>query len=217
MNKEINVPEKQIMTVHRALAELKLLDARINKGMQEITPVAFNQKGKKINNITEVAEFETSTKSNFQSVIDLIARKDGIKKAIVRSNGTTQLTVANKQMTVADAISYKALVTYKKQLIALLRQKTVQQQAIFNRNNELVQANAQKLAEVYFGKESGKKMTESDVEALQKPYIEMNEFHWVDPLKVEQQCKAIEKEVGEFEADVDAALSVSNATTTIEI
>jgi hypothetical protein len=209
--------EKETMTLHRALAELKLLDSRINKGITEIIPVAFHQKGKKIDNRLEVEEFKTTAMGGYQSVVDLIERKKTIKNKIVLANATTNVTVAGKDMTIADAITHKALVSYKKSLVQQLKLRNTQMLAVFNRNNETVATNAQKLAEGYFGKDSSKKPEREDYEKITQPFIEMNEFHLIDPLKVETKIQEIEKEVAEFEADVDAALSVANATTIIEL
>jgi hypothetical protein len=61
------------------------------------------------------------------------------------------------------------------------------------------------------------KAGKDDVEAIRKPYIEANEFHLFDPLKVEETVEKLEKEVSEFEAEVDAVLSEANAVTFIEI
>src|SRR5690349_16892434 len=172
------------MTIHRALAELKLLDARINKQTTEIFPIGFHQKGKLIDGRFEKEKFETDVTSSYQSIIDLIARKNNIKCAIVKSNANTTVIVAGKTMTVAEAINYKALVSYKKNLMIALKQKQNQVLAVYNRNMELVNANAQKLLEAALGKDNVKGAEANQVENITKPFLSLNEFHLVDPLKI---------------------------------
>jgi hypothetical protein len=47
--------------------------------------------------------------------------------------------------------------------------------------------------------------------------MESNEWHLSDPLNIVDKIDALEKEVSEFETEVDATLSEINAITFIEI
>lgn len=205
------------MTIHRGLAELKLLDARISKQIREINPIGFKQRNKKVDNRFDEEEFIKIAKSDFDSVTTLIDRKNKIKTAIVKSNTETSIKIADKTMAVADAINFKTLVAYKKELINVLRTKQTQVLAVYNRNNETVQANVQKLLEAALGKDGSKNSEKTAIESISKPFLDINEFHLIDPLKLDEKIKEIEKEVTDFETEVDAALSTVNATTFIEI
>lgn len=208
--------EKTKMTIHRALSELKLIDAKIEKQISEINPVGIFQKDKLINGYTKEEDFKTSAISKFQSVSDLIKRKSDIKSAIVLANGTTKVKVGEREMTIADAINFKAVVKFKYQLISKLKQSHLNSAANLQKNNQIVEDNVQKLLEYTFGKESTK-VNENDMNAVRKPYIEANSWHLFDPLDVLKKVEEMEKEVSEFEMEVDAALSEINATTFIEI
>jgi hypothetical protein len=203
------------MTIHRALSELKLIDAKIEKQTAEVVPSGILQKGKLVEGYITEADFEKNAKSKFDSVNDLITRKTTIKSAIVRANGVTQVTVAGKGMSIADAINFKGIIKFKKKLIETLKAKHRQAVGALNKNNELVNANVQRILEATFGKENVK-VGKEDVEAVRKPYMEANEFHLFDPLKVDDTVTAMEKELSEFEAEVDAVLSEINAVTIIE-
>jgi hypothetical protein len=48
------------------------------------------------------------------------------------------------------------------------------------------------------------------------PFLEANRFSLIDPIKVESEIAKLEKEVGDFEAELDAVLSEVNAITQIE-
>lgn len=204
------------MTIHRALSELKLIDSKIEKQILEITPTGVYQKGKLVDGYIKQEDFEKSANSKFDSVRDLIERKNKIKSAVVLKNGETKVSVGGKQMTIADAINYKTLIKFKKQLIETVKKKHLQAVGKMNKGNESVNENCQKLLEVTFGKESVK-VGEKDLDAVRKPFLEANEFHLCDPLKVDETVEKIEKEVSDFEAEVDAVLSEINAVTIIEI
>ena len=53
------------------------------------------------------------------------------------------------------------------------------------------------------------------MKTLRKTYIENNTYDLVDPLDVTQIMETLDAEINEFNAEVDAALSVSNALTFI--
>lgn len=203
------------MTIHRALSELKLIDAKIEKQINEIYPSGILQKDKLVNGYVQETEFKKAAKSKYDSVNDLIDRKNQIKSAIVAANGITQVKVAEKQMTIADAINFKAVIKFKKKLIETLKQRHKQVIGELNKHNENVNQNVQRILEATFGKENVK-VGKEDVESVRKPYLEANEFHLFDPLKVDETVEKLEKEVSEFEAEVDAVLSEINAITLIE-
>lgn len=207
---------KQKMTIHRALSELKLIDSKIEKQINEIVPSGIYQKGKLINNYVKEEDFSNSAKSKFDSVNDLIERKNTIKSAIVEANGVTKVKVAGKEMTIADAINFKAVVKFKKKLIETLKARQQQAVAQLNQQNTIVEQNVQRILEATFGKENVK-AGKDDVESVRKPYMEANEFHLFDPLKVSEKIELMEKEVGDFEMEVDAILSEINAVTFIEV
>lgn len=204
------------MTIHRALSELKLIDARIEKQISEIVPSGVYQAGKLINGYMTEEEFSALAQSKFDSVTDLLSRKTAIKSAIVRANGETFVTVAGKKMTIADAITYKTVVALKKKFAETLKTRHKQAVGNMNTNNEKVNANIQAILEATFGKDNVK-VTKEDMEAVRKPYLAANEFHVFDPLKVENTVSGIEDEILAFEAEVDAVLSEINAVTFIEI
>ncbi len=161
------------MTIHRALSELKLIDAKIEKQTAEIVPVGVFQKGKLILGYITEAEFSAAAKSKYDSVTDLIIRKGAIKSAIVQANSVTIVTVAGKEMTIADAINQKAAIKFTKALIEKLKAYHRAALADLNNRNATVEQNMQNILLATFGKE-GVKVDSKDVEAVRKPYIEAN-------------------------------------------
>ena len=204
------------MTIHRALAELKLIDARIEKAIEAMEPTGLTQSGRLVNQVYKREEFEESARAKFQSVNDLIERKTKIKSAIVRANGVTLVTINEKNMTIADAINFKYVVEYKKKLINTLEKRHRSMVAKMEMTNKQVEDNALKLAEAALQKDNVK-ISDGDAVAITGPYIEKNQFHLIDPLKVEELVGKLRDEVNAFESEVDAVLSEINAVTIIEV
>jgi len=204
------------MTIHRALSELKQIDARIEKAILAIEPTGVTQKDKLVNQFYKKEDFEKEAKAKFQSVNDLIERKNKIKSAIVKANGVTQVEINGEKMTIADAINFKQVIDFKKKLIATLEQKHRNAKATAERNNKQVEDNALRLAEAALQKDNVK-INDGDAVAITEPYLAKNQFHLVDPLKVDELVEKLQTEVNDFESEVDAVLSEINAVTVIEI
>ena len=206
------------MTIHRALAELKLIDSKIEKAISVIEPTGIMQVNKLVNNFYKKEDFENDAKSKFQSVIDLIERKNKIKSAIVTANGVTEVNISGIKMTIADAINFKSIIVFKKNLIETLIKKHNAIKSKFIIENEKIEKIALENAKIMIGKEGDNKikLTDEDVKNIIEPFVKRNEFHLVDPLKVEQLTEKLQKEVSDFEVEVDAVLSEVNAITIIE-
>lgn len=209
--------QKETMTVHRALAELKTIDKRIEAAIAEGTYCIPNKhSNKKIKGVT-VEEYKGVIQGCWDKSIDLIARRKAIKKAVVLSNAKTTVEVNGVTYTVAEAIEMKNQgVLFEMQLLEKLKkQYTLAQAQIFQQN-----ANLEKNAETYviglFGAKEGKTNTEEYDKTMQQ-YIEQNTFEIVDPIKILDKMNELDEKIAQFTADVDAVLSVSNAVTTIEI
>ena len=209
------------MTIHRALSELKTMDDRITKAIDDVTyVVAVKHSAEKINGVP-IAEFKEDIKSGYQKVQSLMARRDAMKRAVVLSNATTKVTVAGKEMSVAEAIECKSHgMEYKK----YLRNKIVSQQRTAQANLDTNSGEAlEKKAEMYVlsvisaqPKDSKMSVDNEAMKALRKTYIENNTYDLIDPLGVTKVMESLMDEINEFETEVDAALSCSNATTVIE-
>jgi hypothetical protein len=98
---------KETMTVHQALAELKMMDKRITAAIQEPEWVVTNKHSNtKIGGVA-VKDWMTDIQSKYRKVLSLIARRDAIKRAVVNSNAVTKVVVAGVEYTVAEAIDRK--------------------------------------------------------------------------------------------------------------
>ena len=206
---------KEKMTVHKALAELKIIDDRINKAVYNGVFVhACKNDIDKINGVS-VSDFKKAIESDYQKVNDLIKRRNAMKRAVVLSNATTKVTIGDKEYTVAEAIEMK---NHGMDGMKSLLQHMVNQynDAVrkFNLNSG---ANLEERANQYVANILG--TTDKNVEQvsiLHDAYIKNNKFEMIDPLDIAAKIDEIDKMIDEFNAEVDSCLSVSNALTVIE-
>lgn len=207
------------MTIHRALAELKTIDDRIEKATLSIEPTGLMQQGKLVNGFYQKDDFETKAKAAYQSVVALITRKQKLKSAIVAANAVTKVKIAGKELTIAEAINHKTVIAMSKNLIAILDKKHGTAKAKVTTENEKIRSIALENAKIMLGKQGDSKVNpnDDDVKNIMDPFIKRNEFHLVDPLKADELMEKLNADVQNFVMEVDAVLSEINATTFIEV
>ena len=202
-------------SIHRALAELKLLDKRITKTIDNLKVVTC-KKGDKLEYNIAIAEeeFKAVVESDMQSVKDLITRRKEIKEKIVKSNAETLVTIAGKEMTVASAIERKESIKYEKKLAEELKNQLNNLKAIINNRNEQVEYSLERqLGNLTSNPDADKEL----VLTFSEQYRNKEQFALVDPLNIEKVIEELENEIDSFESEVDYVLSTSNAITEIEV
>ena len=209
------------MTIHKALAELKTMDDRIARAIRDTTYVlAVKHSAEKINGKT-VQNFKEDMRSGYQKATDLIARRDAMKRAVVLSNATTKVKVGDNEYTVAEAIEMKNHgMEFRSALLRQMNSAYVTAQTELARNSgETLEKKAEQyvLAVIAAQPKDSKMSVDSDaMKALRKTYIENNTYDLVDPMDIAKIMENLDAEINEFNAEVDAALSVSNTLTVIE-
>lgn len=209
------------MTVHKALAELKVIDKRITDAISEASFVVANKHtSDKVNGVA-LNDFREQAKSQKQRIDDLIARRNALKRAVVLSNASTVVKIGDTDYTVAEAIEMKNHgMTHKKDL---LQQMVTQYHYAQNTLNLNSGDSLERRAETYIlsvvssqPKDSKMSVDSEAMKALRSDYIKNNAYDLVDPIGIASCIKNLKEEIEQFETDVDAALSVSNALTVIE-
>ncbi|MCP4371766.1 MAG: hypothetical protein GY797_27155 [Deltaproteobacteria bacterium] len=205
------------MTTSRALAELKLLDKRIRGTIEKGTFAGLAQGKKSITGYETNDEFIKAANSSIQSAQDLIKRRQAIKSAIVNSNAKTEVTIADKKMSVAEAIERKSSIEYEKLLLQKLKTKYFSAKDDLENKNSLVRDKLDELLEAHFGKDSSQKIKSDDIKTIADPYLEQNEWRLIAPKNMEKIITEIEEDINNFELEVDYTLSEINAITKIVI
>jgi hypothetical protein len=203
------------ITITRALAELKLLDSRISKKTAE-SDFAFLLSKKNRNNLN-TETLTTNAKGSFQSIVDLIKRRQNLKSAIILSNSRTKVKLNGEDMTVAEVIECKQLVQLYKDLLLKLKQNRETVLSQVERNNQQMELDLQKLLEINFGKSSNAKTNTDDIENISKTYREQNKSEMLDCINVDSKIKEVEELINKYETETNFVLSESNAMTKITV
>lgn len=207
---------KETMNVHKALIELNTLEKRIRNSIANAKfCVANRANNSKIDGI-EIAEFEKIAKADKQAIDDMMQRYQAIKRAIVLSNATTKVDIVGEKYTVAEAIYMKNHgFDFEVNLMATINQQYNRAVSQCNMKNDLVPQQAEDYVMGMYGG-SDKNAKNSHQDKIDE-YIANNTYHLVDPIGVLDEYHTRSAKYDNFMAEVDAALSTSNAMTTIEI
>jgi hypothetical protein len=203
------------ISITEALVKLKTLGKRIDNAISSIRPIAMVTGKNSPLGFKTIEEFETTAKAGFLSAQDLIKYRQIIKGAIVAANAGTLVTIGGKSMTIAQAIERKNSIQYEKELLKTLSQNYAVILNKFVHTEADVQARLQKLLEATFGKDT--KTKGDEVDNISKPFIEANAPKLIDPLDLKNLIDRLEKDINEFEGEVDFRLSETNAKTCIEV
>lgn len=204
------------MTVHKALAELKTLDDRINS---EITGSVFVRANRHNNTKIfgkTIADFMADTESSYQSVKALINRRNAMKRAVVLSNAVTKVEIGGVEYTVAEAIEMnnhgmENLVDLRN---CLREQYSSVKRMVESENGDKLVKACENYIQATFG--TKEKINNPDIEMAQKVYMTNNTYDIVTGFDIEKVIKELTDRIDTFKAEVDSALSVSNALTVIE-
>lgn len=208
----------ETMTIHKALCELKTLDARITKGIGECVFVFANKTSNTKVSGVPVSEYCEEIKSGYQRVADLLRRRDAIKAAVVQSNAETKVTIGGKEYTVAAAIEMKnnGIPLMQTLLKKMERDNRMARTEASKNNGDMLEARADEYVKSLYGSSDMKNASE-EIKKVRSDFIAAQTFEIVDPLDIVTKMEQLEKEINGFLVDVDSALSVSNALTNVTI
>lgn len=206
------------MNVHKALVELKLLDKRIGIAIEVGSFVVGNKHSNTKINGVPVAEYADDIKTRYQQAMDLIRRREAIKRAVVKSNAITEVRIGEKTYTVAEAIDMKNTgVEHLRALQTKLAGDYNLATRMADRSNgDELERRADDYIRSLVGNTDTKGMTE-ELARMRSDFIASQTVELVDPIKVRDKLRDLEDEITAFTANVDAALSTSNALTMLEI
>lgn len=206
------------MTIHKALSELKILDSRIENALADFTACRTNKHSNAKIGGMEIEDYKKENRSMFDSAVALINRRDAIKRAVIRSNAKTVVTIAGNTFSVAEAIEFKNNgIAYQKMLLDLISRqyKSASERADEYNQRTLLQEAEQKVTTLYGSKESN--VAAEAIKATREEYIRLNTLDIIDTIGCQKKIRELSEKIDSFMVDVDSALSVSNATTYIEI
>lgn len=206
------------MSVHKALCELKTIDARIEKTIRATTYVFANKHNNTKVNGMSLGDFCAEIKANHKSAQDLIARRDAIKRAVTLSNATTKVMISGKEYTVAEAIDFKNhTVPLMNDMLSKMASDNMRARSVSDAaNGSALETRADEYIKSLYGNVDTKGASE-EIKKVRADFITAQTTELVDPLKITDEMATLEKEINDFTVEIDSALSVSNALTELEI
>lgn len=219
---------KQKMSVQRALERLKLYENKIERATQNAVFVQVSTEGKIVSSGSKstgktVEEFKKNADASFQSIKALIANRDALKSAIIVSNATTEITVAGKTMTVAEAIYRKEVMDTNRTLIYSYESAKSQAYATYDRLSKKADtAYENERAQVITNFSSADKTKDSALvdamlESVEKRYKASYPEVVLGDVATEEAFEKLDAEYSEFISEINYLLTESNVRTEIEV
>jgi len=210
------------MTIHQALREVKMLDKRISSKISDFEGIkAVVESESKIGSETK-AEWDKRQVETYQSIKDMITRRNKIKQMISLSNAQNEVTInnywgSNKKMTVAAAIELQRYgMSYYDNLIATMKRNYSRAYSDYSGKNAQVDEEANDFVARSFANKD-KQESSKVVDEARKLYVQDHKVELRDPVGILKKIEEMEKMSEELKAELDSALSVSNATVLINI
>ena len=210
---------KETMTIHQALCELKTLDSRILTAIEGNSYVFANKHANTKVGGVDISKICDEIKAKYDQANDLIARRDALKRAVVLSNAATVVTINGKQYTVAEAIELK---NHQIPMLQRILKKMQMQLELARReadrsNGESLESRADGYIRSLYGDKTDLKNMSDEIRRTREEFIKQQMVEIVDPLDITAKMKDLEERINGFVINIDSALSVSNALTSIEI
>ncbi|PAV30191.1 hypothetical protein CIL05_06910 [Virgibacillus profundi] len=203
------------ISITRSLSEIKMLNKRISRKISDSIFGGYSVGKKVMTGYDTKEDLEQTVKSDFDSVNDLIARRNEVKSAIVMSNATTKVEIAGVKYTVAEAIERKSSIEYEEHLLNRLKNTYTQIVSRVDDVNDDMNRRLDKHLETLFSKEAKTDVQQTD--SVVKSFKEQNEAKLIDPIGLKTQIEKLEQKIEDFLTEVDHVLSTSNAITTINV
>jgi len=210
------------ITLTEALAELKLLDKKIDKKINKLRSnaslVDYKIGKSQVGSMSHKTEDEIKREGQalLQSLMDLIANRKQLKAKIAETNAITKITVAGNEYTIVEAIERKRFLEKEKTVVNLLMHEyeNVREQVLDI--NERAKDEVDRLLESRLSTDS-KNQNAKEIDELMKVLLMNKEAQIIDPLNIKETAEKLNEEIEQFEKNVDIALSIVNAKTEIEI
>ena len=201
----------QSMSITQGLAELKLLDKRLQHHLKSIRWVDVSMQGSHV----DTDKLKSKSEAEYQSYMDLVKRRDSIKRAIVLVNANTPVKVASWEGTIAEAIEHKRSIEYKTTLLESMKKHLQEVRAQYETAKTQMDGRLERLLQSELGKDV--KTNPDTLKALTNSFRENNKVELIDPLDLATKIASLEEEISCFETNVDWVLSEANGKTTIEV
>lgn len=202
------------ISMHRLLGMLKANEDIINKGNSKRFVHLYVKSQGKVAGVP-ARDIDKDIRADYQSIRKLIKNNNVLRSARAVSNANTIVSIAGIEYTAADAIARKQSLHFEKELLKTL----VEQYASVRRSYDIERENLKEATSRYIASLINDKSVVSaeKISQLEKDYRELHEKEILDPIGIAEEIKKLEKDIKDFETEVDYVLSDSNASTFVEV
>jgi restriction endonuclease Mrr len=207
-----------MLTVTDALAEMTLLGKRIESArstLEKDALVAIVQVHKIPTGYQSRDEFTTRARSLLQRVNALLNRRREIKRAVVLSNASTIVTIAEQEMTVAEAIEMKNFINAYESVLTTLQTAYTKAKREYEVAQKTVKDRLDKLALEVLGKTES--INSEQYQSLSDSFLSREGVELLDPVNLNREIERRQEFIENFTSSVDRVLSISNARTLIDV
>jgi len=204
------------MTLTRALNEVKLIEKKIMKYTNtDLTWVSISKNGKIGPRAIDAAKLESTVKENKSSFMDLVTRRNVIKRRILDANNSTSLTVDGISYTIAEAIDLKSFIETEKLVYRTIIAQIRSTDGLFaDKQDDLNDLVERTISNALQG--DGKK-DPTLVSGIEKSVRDNNKIVLEDPCNIREWATSKLESVDVFLNEIDFSLSEINATTKISV
>lgn len=214
------------LLVAEALDEKDLLTKKITDAISNLEFISVRrEKDKKLRDGRTDEEFTAQVTAAYQSVTDMIDRRNRIAVAIVESNAKTIVKLrSGLEMTVAEAIARKKIMSSSEDSCSTnvnLEKKLIRaMEAAFNnytKSLRSLQLDKDNKENDYKTRLTGreKELAQSDIEAIET-LIKGETPVTVDPLNLKELLGKRVEEYNTIAKELETAIKISNASTYVE-
>lgn len=209
-------------TIHEALSKKKLLDKRIYKKINESIFVDAKKNNEDKCNLSSMSEkkFTETAKSNYNSIMQLIKNKTDLKAKIDLSNANTMIEICGEKISVVQAIAMKKDIELKKYLLERLIENKESVREFIDNNNHVTDRKIDNQIQSFLSVQNNADSSDELVNITNKlsdNIRKMEYYSEVDAISINDKIKTLDEEISKFISEIDVKLSISNATTEIEL
>jgi hypothetical protein len=209
------------MTLYQALSELKLYDKKIEKLAERRSEmpslIYYCTKTDTAVNGVQKSKVEETFKSNLKSIVQLLKNRDTIDAAVKLANATTNITINNVTMTIAEALSRKN--SYKNRNIINGTIKDIYTNIVntVESNNRSIKDGA--ALERFLSSIMGEKGSRNpdDVKTFTQQFVDRHESILIDPNNLNDHIKQEDENVSSFLNEVNYRLTEIDCITSITV
>lgn len=201
-------------SITRLLVTKKNLEKRLSEGFSGVVFVDAVRKSR-----SDKADINTTAKSSFDKIKALQEQYQKVCAAINKSNSTTLVTVADTEMTVAEAILRKQALPRERSFVNTLRAQLAKTTRIMERNQAEIDAQVESRVEAALGRDSKQNLEKQKefIESIRATVEDEYKLELVGISDAEKTIQKLAEDLDAFESEVDIVLNESNAATVLEV